>query len=86
MALVVAADELAHGDLHRDVEPDGRLVEEEHLRPVEQRGGELALHPLAERELARRLAARASPSSSSSVELAHRRVELRARARRRPRD
>ena len=55
-ALVVRADEAAHRRLHRHVEPDRRLVEEEHLRAVEERGGELALHPLAERELAGGLA------------------------------
>ena len=44
----------AHGLLAHHVQPDGRLVEEEHLRPVQQRDGQLAAHPLAERELAHR--------------------------------
>jgi hypothetical protein len=33
------------------VESDRRLVQEEHLRTVQQGGGQLAAHPLAEREL-----------------------------------
>src|SRR2546429_6903398 len=35
-ALVVRAHEAAHGGLHGDAEPDGRLVEKEHLRPVQR--------------------------------------------------
>ena len=46
------AQELAHRRFRDDVEPDRGLVEEDDLRIVEQRGGELAAHPLAERELA----------------------------------
>ena len=41
--------------LHRHVEADRRLVEEQHLRAVQQRPGDLDLHPLAEREVAHRL-------------------------------
>ena len=70
VALVVAADELAHRACIDDVEPDGRLVEEQHLRPVEQRRRQLALHALAERQLARRLVderRRCSSSSASSA-------------------
>ena len=54
--LPIRGDELADPLLHRHVEPDGRLVEEEHLRPVEQRADDLDLHPLTQRELAHRLA------------------------------
>ena len=45
-------EELAHRLLADHVEPDGRLVEEQDRRVVEQRGGELAAHALAERQLA----------------------------------
>ena len=76
VALVVAADEVADRDLHRDVEADRRLVEEQRGRAVEQGGRELALHALAERELARRLVERAAPRSSSCGQLVQRRVEL----------
>ena len=47
-------EERAHRLLAHHVEPDRRLVEEQHLRPVQQRGGQLAAHPLAERELPHR--------------------------------
>src|SRR5882672_9797221 len=50
-ALVVGAHETPDDGLHRDVEPDGGLVEEEDLRAVEQGYRQLALHPLAQREL-----------------------------------
>ena len=56
VACVVLGDERADPLLHRHVEPDRRLVEEEHLRPVQQRADDLDLHPLAERELPHRLA------------------------------
>src|SRR5580658_464917 len=55
VARVVVVDEGLHDALHRDVEADRRLVEEEHLGPVDEGRSELALHPLAQRELARRL-------------------------------
>ena len=51
---VQVAEEGADRLLRDDVEPDGRLVEEEHRRAVEHGGGELAPHPLAERQLAHR--------------------------------
>ena len=54
-ALVVRANEPPHRRLHRHVEPDRRLVEEEHAGAVKERRRELALHPLAEGELAGRL-------------------------------
>ena len=54
-AAVVLGDERADPALHRHVQPDRRLVQEEHPRLVEQRAGDLALHPLAEREVAHRL-------------------------------
>ena len=56
MRAVVLRDEGADAALHGDVEADRRLVEEEHLRVVQQRAGDLALHPLAEAEVAHRLA------------------------------
>ena len=56
VALVVLGDERPDPLLHRHVEPDRGLVEEEHLRPVQERADDLHLHPLAERELAHRLA------------------------------
>ena len=55
VALVVLGDERADALLHRHVEADRRLVEEQHLRPVQQRAGDLHLHPLAERQVADRL-------------------------------
>ena len=39
--LVVRADELAQRRLHRDVEPDRRLVEKQRRRAVEQGGREV---------------------------------------------
>src|SRR4051812_20422873 len=47
------ADEVPDAVLHRDVEPDRRLVEVEDLRVVQQRGGQVGTHALAEREAAR---------------------------------
>jgi len=52
VAAVVFCDELADARLHRHVQPDCRFVEEEDLRAVQQRSRQLALHALAERELA----------------------------------
>ena len=48
-ASVVVLDEGADTLLHRDVEPDRRLVEEEHLRSVQQGGRDLDLHAFAKR-------------------------------------
>ena len=48
---VVVGDEHPDALLHRDVEADRRLVEEEHLRPMEQGADDLRLHALAERQL-----------------------------------
>ena len=56
VAAVVLGHERADALLHRHVEPDRRLVEEQHLRPVEERADDLDLHPLPEREVAHRLA------------------------------
>ena len=54
-ALVVErAEELAQATLAHHVQADGRLVEVEHLGVVQQRGGDVAAHPLAEAELAHR--------------------------------
>ena len=55
-AAVVLGDERPDPLLHRDVEAERRLVEEQDLRAVEQRADELHLHPLAERQVADRLA------------------------------
>ena len=55
-AAVVLVDKGADAALHGDVEADGRLVEEDHLRTVEEGGGDLAFHPFAEGEVADRLA------------------------------
>ncbi|MEY4581145.1 MAG: hypothetical protein RL701_5848, partial [Pseudomonadota bacterium] len=52
LLFVVATDELAHRCLHGDVEPDGRLIEKQHARSMQERRSELTLHALAERELA----------------------------------
>ncbi len=46
--------EIAQRELGDRIEPDGRLVEEENTRAVEQGGRDLAAHALAERELAQR--------------------------------
>lgn len=51
---VVAAEEAADGGLGVDVQAERRLVEEQHLRPVQQRRDQFALHPLAQREFADR--------------------------------
>ena len=48
---VEGAQELAQPALADHVEPDGRLVEEEDLRVVQQRRDDVAAHPLAEAEL-----------------------------------
>src|SRR5262249_36982921 len=49
---VVLADQVAQLLARDDVEPDGGLIEEEHLRRVQQAGGDLRAHALTERELA----------------------------------
>ena len=46
--------ERAHGLLAQQVEPDRRLVEEQHLGPVQEGRRELTPHPLTERELPNR--------------------------------
>ena len=55
-APVVVGEEAADPLLHRHVEAERRLVEEQHGRAVQQRVGDLRLHPLAEAEVAHRLA------------------------------
>jgi hypothetical protein len=52
MPAVIFGDELADAHLHRHIQADRRLVQEEHLWAVQQRSGELALHTFAERQLA----------------------------------
>src|ERR1051325_7143675 len=49
VTLVVGADEVADGGLHRYVEPDGRLVEKLEPPLVYERGHQLALHALPQR-------------------------------------
>ena len=56
VAAVVLRDERANSLLHRDVETDRRLVEEQDAWPMEQRADDLDLHPLAERQVTHRLA------------------------------
>ena len=48
VAVVVLAHELADAPLHGHVQPNRRLVQEEHLGPVEQRARHFALHALAQ--------------------------------------
>ncbi len=55
LLLVEAHEQLAEALLGHQVEPDGRLVEEQDLGVVQQARGELAAHPLAERQVAHRL-------------------------------
>ena len=49
---VVVAEKLADGALGHDVETDGRFVEKEDARAVEERSDEFHFHPLAEGKLA----------------------------------
>jgi hypothetical protein len=51
----ILGDEPANPPLRRDVQPQRRLVQKEHPRPVQQCPGQLALHPLAKGEIAHRL-------------------------------
>ncbi len=51
----VAAEKTANRILRAHVEAERRLVEKQNRRPVQQGSGQLALHPLAERELPHRL-------------------------------
>ena len=53
---VVVAQAFLDRHLRHHVEADRRLVEQEQLRLVQQRGDQLHLHPLAQRQLADRLA------------------------------
>ncbi len=53
---VQRADELPHRQLGRGVQSDGRLVQEQQAGTVQHRRGDLAAHPLAERELTHRRA------------------------------
>ena len=55
MSSPVLAEEGANRLLRLEVEAERRLVEKEHLGLMQQRGRELALHALAERELPRGL-------------------------------
>ena len=49
---LICAQEVADAVLGHHVQPDGRLVQVEDLRIVQQRGRQVAAHALAERELA----------------------------------
>ena len=55
-AAVVLLEEVADARLGGDIQADGGLIQEQHLGAVEQAGGQLALHALAQREVAHRLA------------------------------
>ncbi len=48
---VQVLEELPHLDLGDHVQPDRRLVQVQHLRIMEQRGRDVAAHPLPQREL-----------------------------------
>ncbi len=52
VVFVICAEKFAHALLARHVEADGRLVEKQDTRAVEERGDELHFHPLSEAELA----------------------------------
>ena len=47
-AAVVLGDELANAALHGHIQADGRFVEEDDLRAMQQRGGDLAFHALTQ--------------------------------------
>ena len=51
---VVFSDESADASLHGDVQADGRLVQEQDARGVQQGSHDLHLHALAQREIAHR--------------------------------
>ena len=55
LLLVEPDQQLAEALLGQQVEADGRLVEEQDLGLVQQARGQLAAHPLAERQVAHRL-------------------------------
>ena len=55
-ALLVVAAGILDVVLGDHVQADRRLVEEQHLGRVQQRGDQFHLHPLAQRQLADRLA------------------------------
>ena len=71
----ILGDEPANAALRRDVQPQRRLVQEEHPRPVQQRPGQLALHPLAEGEIAHRLGQK-RPQVEQLAQLVSRLAEL----------
>src|SRR5579859_2394880 len=52
VALIDGAEKLANVILGDDVEADGGLIEKQNRRIVQQRGGQVAAHALAERKLA----------------------------------
>ena len=45
---VVAAQELANGFLGDDVQPDGRFIQKQHFRLMQQGGDQFHLHALAQ--------------------------------------
>jgi hypothetical protein len=53
--LVEGDEQLPEAPLGQQVEPDGRLVEEQDLGVVQQARGQLAAHPLAQGQVAHRL-------------------------------
>ena len=52
MAAVVIGQEAAHGRLGIHIQTKGGLIEEEHLRPMQQGRHQFGFHPLAQRQLA----------------------------------
>ncbi len=53
--LLIVFEELLDVVLSHDVQADRRLVQEQHLGRVQQRGDQLHLHSLAQRQFANRL-------------------------------
>ena len=72
VAPVVVGDERPDAFLHRHVEPDRRLVEEQNLRSVEERADDLDLHPLAQRQVAHGLAHEVADVEQLDQLVAHR--------------
>ena len=64
---LIMAQESLNVVLRDHVQPDRRFVEEQHFGRVEQGGDQLHFHPLAQRQLAHRLAEQLrTPSRSTS--------------------
>ena len=76
------AQKVADVVLGHHVEADGGLVEKQQRRIVQQRGGKVAAHALAERKLAHRRV-QVVADAQNLVEALHARVEIALRRRRR---